>query len=208
MSIQWTAVAALLYFEIGLAFILCTPILSAKTWKKIFSIQLFAFLNPVWRVLYYAILLLLFILFLDSIREMNKFNDKDKDYDARSNLETKLDRNLKQFRAQRNFYITGMTLFLIIVIRRLMSVLSEQANLEAQKEAALKQAKNASDEANRQMEKAEKLSSKTDQEQIDKEHKEELARVNREVEILRKQAANNQTEYDRLSKENQKLQVQ
>lgn len=43
------------------------------------------------------------------------------------------------------------------VIRQLMSVLSEQANLEAQKEAALKQAKNASDEANRQMEKAEVL---------------------------------------------------
>ena len=47
---------------------------------------------------------------------MNKFNDKDKDYDARSNLETKLDRNLKQFRAQRNFYITGMTLFLIMYV--------------------------------------------------------------------------------------------
>lgn len=31
MSIQWTAVAGLLYFEIGLAFLLCIPILSAKT---------------------------------------------------------------------------------------------------------------------------------------------------------------------------------
>lgn len=41
------------------------------------------------------------------------------------------------------------------MIRRLVSVLSEQANLEAQKEAALKQAKNAADEASRQMEKAE-----------------------------------------------------
>ena len=56
------------------------------------------------------------LLMTDSIREMNKFNDKDKDYDARANLETKLDRNLKQFRAQRNFYITGMTLFLIMYV--------------------------------------------------------------------------------------------
>ena len=36
----------------------------------------------------------------------------------------------------------------------------------------------------------------------------ELERVNREMEALKKQAANNQSEYDRLSKENQKLQVQ
>lgn len=43
------------------------------------------------------------------------------------------------------------------MIRRLVSVLSEQANLEAQKEAALRQAKNASDEANRQRENAEVL---------------------------------------------------
>ena len=54
--------------------------------------------------------------YIDSIREMNKFNDKEKDYDARANLETKMDRNLKQFRAQRNFYITGMTLFLIMYV--------------------------------------------------------------------------------------------
>ena len=37
------------------------------------------------------------------------------------------------------------------VIRRLVSLLSEQAKLVAQKEAALKQAQNASDEASRQM---------------------------------------------------------
>ena len=37
------------------------------------------------------------------------------------------------------------------MIRRLVSLLSEQANLVAQKEAALRQAQNASDEASRQM---------------------------------------------------------
>ena len=47
---------------------------------------------------------------------MNKFDDKDKSFDARANLETKLDQKSKQFRAQRNFYITGMTLFLIMYV--------------------------------------------------------------------------------------------
>lgn len=55
-------------------------------------------------------------MFLDSIREMNKFHDDDKNYDVRANLETKLDHNLKRFRAQRNFYIAGMTLFLIMYV--------------------------------------------------------------------------------------------
>ena len=43
------------------------------------------------------------------------------------------------------------------MIRRLASLLSEQANLVAQKEAALKQAQNAADEASRQMAKVIRL---------------------------------------------------
>lgn len=54
---------------------------------------------------------------VDSIREMNKFRG-DGEYDARANLETKLDTSLKRFRAQRNFYISGMTLFLIMYVVR------------------------------------------------------------------------------------------
>lgn len=41
------------------------------------------------------------------------------------------------------------------MIRRLVALLSEQANLEAQKEAALKQGQSASNEAIRQMKEAE-----------------------------------------------------
>ena len=48
---------------------------------------------------------------------MNKFRG-DNEYDARANLETKLDTSLKRFRAQRNFYISGMTLFLIMYLMK------------------------------------------------------------------------------------------
>ncbi|XP_065911823.1 B-cell receptor-associated protein 29-like [Dysidea avara] len=206
MSIQWTGVAGLLYFEIGLAFLLCLPILKAKRWKSLFSIKIFSFLDPVWRILYYSVLLLLVILFLDSIREMNKFRG-DNEYDARANLETKLDTSLKRFRAQRNFYVSGMTLFLIVVIRRLIALLSEHANLEAQHEAALKMGRSASAEAERLRAEAEKSGSsgKVSKEETS-ELKEELERTNMEMAVLKKQAANNEAEYDRLAKENQKLQ--
>jgi len=38
-------------------------------------------------------------------------------------------------------------------------------------------------------------------------HPKELDRTNREMAVLKKLAANNEAEYDRLAKENQKLQV-
>lgn len=47
------------------------------------------------------------------------------------------------FRAQRNFYISGFALFLSLVIRRLVILISDQANLQAQSEASMRQAQSA-----------------------------------------------------------------
>ena len=55
--------------------------------------------------------------------------------------------HMKLFRAQRNLYITGFSLFMIVVLRRLIMLISAQAQLEASNEAAMKQAKGASDQA-------------------------------------------------------------
>ena len=52
--------------------------------------------------------------------------------------------NMRLFRAQRNFYISGFALFLSLVIRRLVTLISSQAALLAQSEAALRQAQSAS----------------------------------------------------------------
>lgn len=54
---------------------------------------------------------------------------------------------MRLFRAQRNFYISGFSIFLTLVIRRLVTLISAQACLLAQSEASLKQAKSASDAA-------------------------------------------------------------
>ena len=50
---------------------------------------------------------------LDSIRTMNKYNDAAIDKPG-ATLDTKLDIRLKQCRGQRNFYITGFSLFLML----------------------------------------------------------------------------------------------
>lgn len=51
--------------------------------------------------------------------------------------------SMRLFRAQRNFYISGFSLFLSLVIRRLVILISDQANLQAQSEASMRQAQSA-----------------------------------------------------------------
>lgn len=51
--------------------------------------------------------------------------------------------SMRLFRAQRNFYISGFSLFLSLVIRRLVILISTQANLQAQSEASMRQAQSA-----------------------------------------------------------------
>lgn len=50
---------------------------------------------------------------------------------------------MRLFRAQRNFYIAGFSIFLTLVIRRLVILISAQAQLLAQSEASLRQAESA-----------------------------------------------------------------
>ena len=50
---------------------------------------------------------------------------------------------MRLFIAQRNFYISGFALFLSLVIKRLVTLISSLATMQAQSEAALKQATSA-----------------------------------------------------------------
>lgn len=54
---------------------------------------------------------------------------------------------MRLFRAQRNFYISGFSIFLTLVIRRLVILISAQAQLLAQSEASMRQAQSASSAA-------------------------------------------------------------
>lgn len=70
------------------------------------------------------------------------FNYKaDSTADHHLNLE--LQHSMRLFRAQRNFYISGFSIFLTLVIRRLVILISSQAQLLAQSEASMRQAQSA-----------------------------------------------------------------
>lgn len=146
---------------------------------------------------------------LDAIREMSKYSSlvSEKDH---QHLDAEMQTNMRLFRAQRNFYISGFALFLLIVIRRLIESTSQLATLLAQSEANLRQAKNASQAARSFMEKQ-----GAGDEQVKKEHEElkskvdllekELVREKKDKEALKSQAESLHKEYDRLAEEHSKL---
>lgn len=64
-----------------------------------------------------------------------------------AHLNVGMQNSMRLFRAQRNFYISGFAIFLSLVIRRLVILISGQATLLAQSEASFRQAKSATSAA-------------------------------------------------------------
>lgn len=58
-------------------------------------------------------------------------------------MNVEMQHSMRLFRAQRNFYISGFSIFLTLVIRRLVILISAQAQLLAQSEASMRQAQSA-----------------------------------------------------------------
>lgn len=209
MSLQWTLIAGVLYSEIAIVLLMVLPIFSTRRLHKIIKskiLQSFSF-QAQWY--FYCVLVILCLFFLDSIREMNKYSSPEIK-DAHGHLDAEMQSNMKLFRAQRNFYISGFSLFLWLVIRQLVSLIASQANLIAQNEATLTQAKNASQAAQQLL----SSSADGDSDQV-KTLKEKLTKAETELEkvktdssALKSQAESVSKEYDRLLKEHEKLQKQ
>lgn len=52
---------------------------------------------------------------------------------------------MRVFRGQRNFYISGFALLCVFIIKRLIRLLGEMAQLKADSEASIRQARNAAE---------------------------------------------------------------
>lgn len=140
---------------------------------------------------------------------------------AEANLSVGLQHNLRLFRAQRNFYISGFAIFLVLVIRRLVLLISAQAQLLAQAEASMKQAKGASNMArslmqtkdeNNKKEAGDKKAGDSSDDAAMKALKEtvknlenELKKERKDKEALKSQAESLNREYDRMTEEYSKL---
>ncbi|XP_046446235.1 B-cell receptor-associated protein 31-like [Daphnia pulex] len=218
MSFQWGLIATFLYIEIAVVFLLLLPFISAQRWNKLFKSSFLRGLGQQVHIYFYVILAFLVLCLFDAIREMRKYDvthDGKAKEQQHQHLEQELRNSMVLFRAQRNFYITGFSLFLIFVIRRLMTLLAAQATLAATSEAAMRQATSASKAAEELMSQKDKSASdenvKEAEEKISLLEKEladakkERSQAVKDLEAFKSQSEGVAREYDRLAEEHSKL---
>jgi len=213
MSIHWTLIAGFLYAEIGTILLLLVPFISTKMWNKVFKSRFLRGLESQLIYYFYVLVAILILFFLDAIREMQKYSAEETQQKTvgMSHLDTQMQMHMRLFRAQRNFYIAGFALFLCLVIKRLVGLISANAGLQAEKDAAMKQAESASRAAEMFMKDGGSGDSAGSGDVA--EMKAELEKAKKEAEAAKKdmnsmksQSESLAKEYDRLMEEKDRLQ--
>ncbi|XP_074872714.1 B-cell receptor-associated protein 31 [Carettochelys insculpta] len=157
MSLQWTAVATFLYAEVFVVLLLCVPFISAPRWQKIFRSRLVQLVVSYGNTFFVVLIVILVLLLLDAVREIRRYDDVTEKVNLQNNPGAVEHFHMKLFRAQRNLYLAGFSLLLSFLLRRLVTLLSQQATLLASNEAFRKQAEGASEAAKRYMEDNDRL---------------------------------------------------
>ncbi|XP_076758512.1 B-cell receptor-associated protein 31-like [Xylocopa sonorina] len=222
MSLQWTLIAGFLYTEIVVVLLLILPIISATRWQKLFKSKLLKSLSNQASIYFLFLIGILVLFLLDAIREMRKYSTVG-EHGEHARLDAELQGNMRLFRAQRNFYISGFALFLSLIIRRLVILISAQATLLAQSEAAMRQAQSATTTAksllsqktigesaqNDSNEAHDKVLSEwknqiRELQEKNQELENQLTREKKDKEAIKSQAESLAKEYDRLNDEHVK----
>ncbi|XP_047449671.1 B-cell receptor-associated protein 29-like isoform X2 [Mugil cephalus] len=227
MTLQWTAVAVFLYFEIAVILILCLPFISARRWQTVFKLKIWEFIGRFWNKVFLTMIIILIVLFLDAVREVRKYSAKELGTDAKLQPNMFDHLHMKLFRAQRNLYISGFAVFLWLVMKRVITLINQLALASATTAALQVQADKANQVAEKYLEDNELLKKtlmegkgdkataegmellKQEVDQLKKELKtsgEALKTSHSEADVMKKQMEGLAREYDRLLKEHQELQ--
>ncbi|XP_049623483.1 B-cell receptor-associated protein 31 [Suncus etruscus] len=235
MSLQWTAVATFLYAEVFVVLLLCIPFISPKRWQKIFKSRLVELVVTYGNTFFVVLIVILVLLVIDAFREIRKYDDVTEKVNLQNNPGAVEHFHMKLFRAQRNLYIAGFSLLLSFLLRRVVTLISQQAILLASNEAFKKQAESASEAAKKYMEENDELKKgigvsggklddkdslgkvqeenqnlKADLKKLKDElaaNKQKLEKAENEALAMRKQSQGLTKEYDRLLEEHARLQA-
>uniref|UniRef100_A0A914W967 UBC core domain-containing protein n=1 Tax=Plectus sambesii TaxID=2011161 RepID=A0A914W967_9BILA len=209
MTLQWTVVAVFLYVEIAAMLLLLLPWIRPYMWNKLFKSRMVRAFEQYAHVYSWAGVGVLLLLFFDAIREVRKYSGADSIMESSlhtANADAII--HMRLFRAQRNLYISGFALFLWLIMRRMVTLISREAQLQASAEAAMKQAQGASDAAKKMLDTDDsKGSSKqvTALKDTIETLEEELKSARKDRDAMKTQAENLQAEYDRLAEQLTKL---
>jgi B-cell receptor-associated protein 31 len=206
MSLHWTLIAGFLYAEIATILVLLIPFVSNRAWNKLFKSSFLKGLGNQTIYYFYVLVAILVLFFLDAIREMRKYSDESVTdlHSHGAHLDSQMQMHMRLFRAQRNFYISGFALFLCLVIRRLVGLIMTSASLEAEREAAMKQATSASRAAETLMDAGAAGGDGQAVKELEQKLKTasaDLSKAKKDVESMKAQSENLASEYDRVSEE-------
>lgn len=138
MGLLWTLIIGFLYAEIAVVVCLVFPIGSPRKWDRFFKSKFLSKVSKKAQAYFIFVMSVLLLLLVDAFLEMRKYsNEEYGTVDPR--LNSKMSQNTRLFRAQRNFYVSGFAIFLMMVIRRLVTLISIQASLLTDMDSLLKQ---------------------------------------------------------------------
>jgi len=142
MGLQWTVVAVFLYIEIAFLSLLLLPWIRPNLWNKFFRSRLVRTIEARAQLYTYAGAGILLLLFFDAIREVHKYTQTSDMPVELTMLAAGADTivHMHLFRAQRNLYVSGFALFLWLVIRRVVQLISREAQLMAATETKINDA--------------------------------------------------------------------
>uniref|UniRef100_UPI002021DA6C tRNA-dihydrouridine(20a/20b) synthase [NAD(P)+]-like n=1 Tax=Myodes glareolus TaxID=447135 RepID=UPI002021DA6C len=206
------------------------PIVLLHRWQKIFSFSVWGKIASFWNKAFLAIIVLLIVLFLDAVREVRKYSSTQvTEKNSASRPGAYEHTQMKLFRSQRNLYISGFSLFFWLVLRRLVTLITQLAKEITNKGVLKTQAENTNKAAKKFMEENEKLKwvlknhGKDGDQILDTENKklvedqeklkielkktsDALFKAQNDVMAMKIQSERLSKEYDRLLKEHSELQ--
>eukprot|EP01135_Chromosphaera_perkinsii_P005906 Nk52_evm1s371 gene=Nk52_evmTU1s371 len=196
MSLVWQLNAFVLYAEIAVFLFLCIPFptaLRARIAKGIGNSTILKQSVFYLQMLFFVIL----VQFISSVREMIKYQNEHENRDHHvDNIQTDTHLHMKMFRSQRNVYISGFSLFLLLVMNRFYALICELGTAEAVK----KQAEGTAKEYDRLLDEVVKSKEKMKELVDESDKNEELAKKYKlDLEMTKKQAENLSTEYMRVT---------
>jgi len=216
MSFQWTVVASFVYAEMAFIILMMLPWIRPTVWSKIFRSRIVRFFERYSYIVHYTCGGILVLLFLDSVRETRKYASVDLSLGVTTQLPSQADTliHLRLFRSQRNFYLSGFALFLWLVCRRMITLISQEAQLICAADASMRQATSASAVAEKYLQEQGKLKKDVDGElklddklaQEVMELRKRLKAVEGDRDAMREQAGGMKKEYDRLMTDFDRLQ--
>lgn len=139
MTIQWTAVSLLLYTEIFICLVLLLHWISPSFWVRLFDNRLFKWFQTRGRIYGSAVVFILLFLFTDALREMNRLSHVLEIEESDQRLDSLTNELMRLFHAQRNYYITGFALVLLLLINRIVDLIWKNALFKMTYNEALKQ---------------------------------------------------------------------